>query len=78
MTAACGWPSKTDLATQRLSLTRFYSNSPTDRDTLDWIYISRSPTRKDQFTVLILKFGIQDFTDPGLQKIQPTLTGLSL
>lgn len=26
----------------------------------------------------ILKFGIQDFTDPGLLKIRLTLTGLSL
>ena len=34
--------------------------------------------RKDQFTVLILKFDIEDFTDPGLLKIQLTLTGLSL
>ena len=29
------------------------------------------------FTVIILKFGIQDFTDPGLLKIRRTLTGLS-
>ena len=29
---------------------------------------------KDQFTVLILKFGSQDFTDPGLLKIRLTLT----
>ena len=29
-------------------------------------------------TVIILKFGIQDFTDPGLLKIRLTLTGLSL
>ena len=34
--------------------------------------------RKDQFTVLILKFGIEDFTDPGLLKIWLTLNGLSL
>ena len=34
--------------------------------------------RKDQFTVLILKFDIEDFTDPGLLKIQLTLTFLSL
>ena len=33
---------------------------------------------KDQFTVLILKFGIEDFTDPGLLKSRLTLTGLSL
>ena len=31
-----------------------------------------------KFTVLILKFGIEDFTDPGLLKIQLTLAGLSL
>ena len=37
-----------------------------------------SSCRKDQFTVLSLKFGTQDFTDPGLQKIRWTLTGLSL
>jgi len=30
------------------------------------------------FTFIILKFGIQDFTDPGLLKIRLTLTGLSL
>ena len=29
------------------------------------------------FTVIILKFGIQDFTDPGVLKIRRTLTGLS-
>ena len=34
--------------------------------------------RKDQFTVLSLKFGTQDFTDPGLLNIRRTLTGLSL
>ena len=33
---------------------------------------------KNQFTVLSLKFGTQDFTDPGLLKIRRTLTGLSL
>ena len=33
---------------------------------------------KNHFTVLILKIGTQDFTDPGLQKIRLTLTGLSL
>ena len=33
---------------------------------------------KDQFTVLILKFDIEDFTDPGLLKSRLTLTGLSL
>ena len=32
----------------------------------------------DQFTLLILKFDIEDFTDPGLLKIQLTLTDLSL
>ena len=33
---------------------------------------------KDHFTVLILKFGTQHFTESGLQKILLTLTGLSL
>ena len=33
---------------------------------------------KDQFTVLILKLGIEDFTDPVLLKIRLTLTGSSL
>ena len=32
----------------------------------------------DQFTLLILKFDIEDFTDPGLLKIRLTLTGSSL
>ena len=31
--------------------------------------------RYHKFTVLILKYGIDDFTDPGLLKIQLTLTG---
>ena len=37
------------------------------------------PALKDQFTVLIfiLKFGNEDFTDPGLLKSQLALTGLS-
>ena len=33
---------------------------------------------KDQGTVFILKFCIEDFTDPGLLKIRLTLNGLSL
>ena len=32
----------------------------------------------NQFTVIILKFIIEDFTDPGLLKIRRTLTGLGL
>ena len=32
--------------------------------------------RKDQFTILILKFGTEDVTDPALLKIRLTLTGL--
>ena len=42
-----------------------------------FIYFSyHSSCRRDQFTAaLILKFGIEDFTDPGLLKIQRTLTG---
>ena len=41
-------------------------------------FLYHSSCRKDQFTVLNLKFGTQDFTDPGLLKIRWTLTGLSL
>ena len=44
-------------------------------------FFHHTSCRKDQFTVLILKFGTQDFTDftdPGLLDIQPTLTDLSL
>ena len=38
-----------------------------------------SSCRKDQIIVLSLKFGFQDFTDPGLlRKILRSLTGLSL
>ena len=37
-----------------------------------------SSCRKDQFTILVLKFGTQDLTDPGLLKIRLTLTSLSL
>ena len=33
---------------------------------------------KYQFTVLIIKFVIEDFTDPGLLKIRLTTTGLLL
>ena len=33
---------------------------------------------KDQFTALIIKFVIEDFTDPGLLKIRLTTTGLLL
>ena len=41
-------------------------------------FFFHSACRKDQFTVLSLKFGTQDFTDPGLQNIRRTSTGLSL
>ena len=41
-------------------------------------FFNHSSCRKDQFTVLSLKFGTQDFTDPGLLKIRRTLTGLWL
>ena len=41
-------------------------------------FFHHSSCSKDQFTVLILKFGTQDFTDPGQLKIRLTLTGLSL
>ena len=37
-----------------------------------------SSCRKDQGTVFILKFGIEDFTDTDLLMILLTLTGLSL
>ena len=37
-----------------------------------------SSCRKDQFTVLSLKFGTQDFTDRGGLKFRWTRTGLSL
>ena len=40
-------------------------------------FFYHSSCRNDQFTILILKFGTQDFTDPGLLKIRLTLTGLS-
>ena len=36
------------------------------------------PARKDQSPFPILIFGLEDFIDPGLLKICPTLTGLSL
>ena len=42
------------------------------------LFFYHSSRRKDQFTILNLKFGTQDFTDPGLLKIRWTLTGLSL
>ena len=38
-------------------------------------FFHHSSCRKDQFTVLISKFGTQDLTDPGLRL---TLTSLSL
>ena len=41
-------------------------------------FFYHSSCRKDHFTVLNLTFGTQDFTDPGLLKIQRTLNGLSL
>ena len=44
-----------------------------------FVYFSyHSSCPKDQFNVLNLKFGTQDFADPGLLKIRRTLTGLSL
>ena len=43
-----------------------------------FFFFYHSSSRKDQFTVLSLNFGTQDFTDPGLPKIGRTLTGLSL
>ena len=43
-----------------------------------YFFLSLFLPYKDQFTVLSLKFGTQDFTDPGLLKIRGTLTGLSL
>ena len=41
-------------------------------------FLYHSSCRKDQFTLLNLKFDTQDFTDPGLLKLRWTLTGLSL
>ena len=41
-----------------------------------FIFFYRSSCRRDHSTGLILKFGIEDFTDPGLPKIR-SLTGLS-
>ena len=41
-------------------------------------FFYHSSCRKEQFTDLILKFGTQDFTNPGLLKILLTLTGLPL
>ena len=43
-----------------------------------FIFCRHSSCRKDQFTVLFLKFGVEDFIDPGLLKIRRILTGLSL
>ena len=44
-----------------------------------FLYFSNpSSGREDQFTVLILKFGIEDLTDSGLLKTWLTLNGLSL
>ena len=54
------------------------SNSPINLIIFCRYFSHHSSCRKDQFTVLILKFGTQDFTDPGLLKIQLTLTSLSL
>ena len=34
-----------------------------------FIFCRHSSCRKDQFTVLFLKFGVEDFIDPGLLKI---------
>ena len=41
-------------------------------------FFYHSSFRKDHFTVLSLKFGTQDFTDPSLLYIRRTPTGLSL
>ena len=41
-------------------------------------FFYHSSCHKDQFTVLSLKFGILDFTDPGLLKIRLSLAGLLL
>ena len=43
-----------------------------------FIFFYHSSCPKDQFTVLIFKFGTQDFTDKGLLNIRLILTGLSL
>ena len=43
-----------------------------------FIFFYHSFCGKDQFTILILKFGIEDFTDPDLLNIRLTLNGLSL
>jgi len=42
-----------------------------------FIFCRHSSCRNDQFTVLFLKFGVEDFIDPGLLKIRRILTGLS-
>ena len=51
-------------------------NSPFNFCFLYFFY--HSACRKDQFTVLILKFVMEDFTDPGLLKIRLTPAGLLL
>ena len=43
-----------------------------------FIFFNHSSSRKDYFTVLILKFGTGDFIDPGLLNMRLTVTGLSL
>ena len=43
-----------------------------------FLFAYHSSCREDKFTVLILKFGIGVFTDPGVLKIRLTVTGLSL
>ena len=45
---------------------------------LSLFFFYHSSCRRDHSTVLILKFGIEDFTDPGLPKIRMSFTGLSL
>ena len=47
------------------------SNSPLYFSFL-YLFFHHSSCRKNQFTVLILKFGTQDFTDAGLLKIRLT------
>ena len=50
------------------------SNSPINLTIFCLYFSHHSSCHKDQFTVLILKFGTQDFTDPGLLKIQLTVS----
>ena len=43
-----------------------------------FFFFYHSSSRKDQFTVLSLNFGTQDFTDPGLSRSIQVYPGLSL